>query len=74
MTNKQTFNQDIQKLEYLYTPTQIIDQLKTTKELISNEVCELVAKRPNFFKAQVTSIKYFYNLIEFNKKWPDILT
>lgn len=47
MTNRQTFNQDIQKLENLYTPTQIVNQLKTTKELISNEVCELVAKRYN---------------------------
>ncbi len=47
MTNRQTIDNDIQKLEYLYTPTQIVDQLKTTKELISNEVCELVAKRYN---------------------------
>jgi hypothetical protein len=57
MTNKQSFNEDIQKLEYLYTPTQIISQLKTTKEMISNEVCELVAKRYN--------IPVFYR---FNKK------
>jgi len=45
MTNKQTFNQDIEKLEFLYTPDQIVYQLKETKEMISNEICELVAKR-----------------------------
>lgn len=47
MTNRQTFNQDIQKLEQLYTPTQIVNYLRATKELISNEICELVAKRYN---------------------------
>lgn len=57
MTHQTTFNQDIQKLEYLYTPEQIITQLKSTKELISNQVCELVAKRYN--------IPVFYR---FNKK------
>lgn len=53
MTNRQTFDRDIEKLEYLYTPNQIVSQLKTTKELISNEVCELVAKRytvPIFYR------------------------
>jgi hypothetical protein len=47
MTNEQTFNRDIEKLEYLYTPDQIVYQLKNTKEMISNKVCELVAKRYN---------------------------
>lgn len=45
MTNKNTFDRDIQKLETIYTASQIISQLKSTKELISNEVCELVAMR-----------------------------
>jgi len=45
MTNKSSFKNDIEKLEKIYTPAQIISNLKTTKELISNEVCELVALR-----------------------------
>ncbi len=45
MTNKSTFEQDIQKLEGIYAPAQIISQLQQTKELISNEVCKLVALR-----------------------------
>jgi hypothetical protein len=45
MTNKSSFTNDIEKLEKIYTPAQIITNLKTTKELISNEVCELVALR-----------------------------
>lgn len=45
MTNQNSFNSDILKLENLYSPSQIIEQLKNTKELISNEVCEMVAKR-----------------------------
>ena len=44
-TNKKTFDSDIQKLESIYTVSQIIIQLKNTKELISNEVCELVSLR-----------------------------
>lgn len=31
MTNKQTFETDIKKLETIYTPTQIAAQLKKTK-------------------------------------------
>jgi hypothetical protein len=38
------FNQDISRLESLYTRNQIVDTLKNTKELISNHVCNLVAK------------------------------
>ena len=45
MTNEESFPQDIARLEQLYTPTQIIDKLKNTKEKISNNVCKMVAKR-----------------------------
>lgn len=45
MTNRETFNSDIKKLEDIYPVSQIISQLKSTKERISNEVCELVSKR-----------------------------
>lgn len=44
-TNSETFNDDISKLERLYTSKEIIEELKMTKELIANEVCLLVAKR-----------------------------
>ncbi|MFM2338999.1 MAG: hypothetical protein RL115_2192 [Bacteroidota bacterium] len=45
MTNRQSFESDIKKLEAIYTPAQIVVQLKKTKELISNEVCDLVSQR-----------------------------
>jgi hypothetical protein len=45
MTSRNSFDTDIRKLETLYSSTQIIKHLKSTKEKISNEVCELVAKR-----------------------------
>ena len=44
-TTPETFNDDIEKLESLYTHRQIIKVLKATKELITNEVCKLVALR-----------------------------
>ena len=44
-TTPNTFNDDIRKLEDIYTQTEIATVLKTTKERISNEVCEMVAKR-----------------------------
>jgi hypothetical protein len=46
-TTKDTFDQDIEKLEQFYTKEQIIEHLKSTKELISNQVCVLVSKRYN---------------------------
>lgn len=45
MTSSTSFNSDIAKLESLYTSDQIIHILKTTKERISNEVCEMVSHR-----------------------------
>lgn len=45
MTNSSSFNADISKLEGIYSPSEIIRNLKATKELISNEVCKMVAKR-----------------------------
>lgn len=45
MTDNQSFEYDIAKLEKFYSPAQIVEQLKHTKERISNEVCRLVAKR-----------------------------
>jgi len=44
-TTSESFNSDILKLERLYTNNQIVMELKSTKEHISNEVCLLVANR-----------------------------
>jgi len=44
-TDLRTFNEDISRLEVFYTPQQIVQQLRNTKELISNEVCAMVAER-----------------------------
>lgn len=46
-TTKETFDQDIEKLEQFYTKELIIEQLRNTKELISNQVCKLVSERYN---------------------------
>lgn len=40
-----TFESDIKILEDIYSKNEILNTLKTTKERISNTVCELVAKR-----------------------------
>ena len=58
MTSKDSFSTDIAKLEQLYSSKQIVKQLKSTKEKISNEVCRMVAERysiPRFsrFKSNV---------------------
>ena len=45
MTNEQTFNDDIAKLEMIYSSDEIVRNLKSTKEKISNRVCEMVADR-----------------------------
>jgi len=45
MTNEESFVQDIEKLELIYSSAEIINVLKTTKERISNKVCEMVANR-----------------------------
>lgn len=45
MTDEQSFINDIEKLEQIYTNTEIVDTLKTTQERISNKVCEMVAHR-----------------------------
>lgn len=44
-TTEETFEKDILKLESLYTNDEILHCIQHTKELISNEVCELVAKK-----------------------------
>lgn len=44
-TDSRSFDADISKLESFYEPQQIVQQLKATKELISNEVCAMVAER-----------------------------
>jgi site-specific recombinase XerD len=44
-TTPNTFDDDIRKLEDIYTQTEIATVLKATKEHISNKVCELVAHR-----------------------------
>jgi hypothetical protein len=45
MTNAQSFDEDIEKLEQIYSSVEIISNLKATKERISNQLCEMVAKR-----------------------------
>lgn len=44
-TTEQTFDQDIVRLEKLYSHHQIVFELKQTKERISNQVCLWVARR-----------------------------
>lgn len=44
-TTSDSFEEDIERLESLYTKKEILNHLKNTRELISNEVCELVSKR-----------------------------
>ncbi|MGF7232753.1 MAG: DUF6922 domain-containing protein [Arachidicoccus sp.] len=47
MSDKKSFEKDIARLEDIYQPEQIIENLQHTKERISNEVCELISKRYN---------------------------
>jgi hypothetical protein len=42
-TTPETFEDDISKLEKLYTARQIVKELRSTKEKISNRVCLMVA-------------------------------
>lgn len=44
-TTPDTFEQDITRLEQLYSPRMIVKYLKNTNENISNKVCLSVAKR-----------------------------
>jgi len=44
-TDNRSFSDDIAKLEKFYRPQQIVQELRNTKELISNEVCAMVAER-----------------------------
>lgn len=46
-TTKDTFTKDITTLEKIYTKEDILKILHTTKERISNELCQLVSKRYN---------------------------
>ncbi|WP_394369052.1 DUF6922 domain-containing protein [Flavobacterium agrisoli] len=46
-TTPDTFEEDIKKLENLYSSKTIVKYLKQTTEKISNKVCLLVAKRYN---------------------------
>lgn len=45
MTDEMSFEDDIEKLERIYSSTEIIHILKITKARISNRVCEMVANR-----------------------------
>ena len=44
-TTPESFLSDILKLESLYTNNQIVTELKSTKEHVSNQVCLMVADR-----------------------------
>jgi hypothetical protein len=44
-TTESTFSEDISRLERLYKRTEIVNELKSTKERISNKVCTTVALR-----------------------------
>jgi hypothetical protein len=45
MTNEQSFDDDIARLETIYSSDEIVKNLKSTRERISNRVCEMVALR-----------------------------
>ena len=45
MSNADSFEADIAKLESFYSVADIVSNLKATKERISNKVCALVADR-----------------------------
>lgn len=52
-TTVDSFEEDIQRLENIYSKKDILNYLKNTKEMISNEVCLLVSKRyssPSFLR------------------------
>ncbi|WP_421943344.1 DUF6922 domain-containing protein [Pedobacter sp.] len=44
-TTEKTFDEDISRLEKFYNHTEIVKELRATKERISNSVCTLVARR-----------------------------
>lgn len=44
-TTPETFEHDIKRLENIYSDHDIINELKNTRERISNKTCELVSKR-----------------------------
>lgn len=44
-TTEDSFDEDIRLLEQLYNHSEILSELKATKERISNSVCSLVARR-----------------------------
>lgn len=44
-TTPQTFDRDIERLERIYSKTEILHELKSTKELLSNKLLALVASR-----------------------------
>ncbi|WP_144282607.1 DUF6922 domain-containing protein [Chryseobacterium echinoideorum] len=46
-TTLESFENDILKLESIYSKKDILNHLKNTKELISNEVCTMVSQRYN---------------------------
>jgi hypothetical protein len=43
-TNNTNFDEDITRLEKVYSPSEIVETLKNTKERISNSLCLLVAQ------------------------------
>jgi hypothetical protein len=52
-TDEDNFETNIQKLENLYTKEVILSTLQNTREMISDKVCEMVAKRyhvPTFYR------------------------
>ena len=46
-SDKGSFDNDVKKLETIYSKKEIISCINKTREAISNEVCELIAKRYN---------------------------
>jgi hypothetical protein len=44
-TTENTFSEDISSLERFYKRSEIVEELKSTKERISNKVCTMVAQR-----------------------------
>ena len=52
-TDENNFETNIEKLENLYSKETILSTLQNTREMISDKVCEMVAKRyhvPTFYR------------------------
>lgn len=66
MTNEESFDADIKKLESIYSRDEILINFKKTKERISNRVCEMVAPLSAPTEFQVKQFVFLFP-IQFSK-------